>query len=54
MADAEVNCTYADIQNSAVIRSIFGEKKKKLGENKTKTRQFNRLMGREGENGTLA
>lgn len=32
MADAEVNCIYADIQNSVVIRSIFGEIKKKLGD----------------------
>lgn len=37
MADAEVNCIYADIQNSAVIGSIFGEKKKKWGkQNKNK------------------
>lgn len=36
MADAEVNCIYADIQNSAVIGSIFGEKKKKLGKTKQK------------------
>lgn len=28
MADAEVNCIYADIQNSVVIGSIFAEKKK--------------------------
>lgn len=54
MADTEVNCIYADIQNSAAIGSIFGEKKKKNGENKTKTRSFIRLMCREGENGKLA
>lgn len=32
MADAEVNCIYADIQNSVVIRSIFSEMEKKLGD----------------------
>lgn len=47
--NAEVNCIYADIQNSAVIRSIFGEKNKKNGETKTKTRSFDRLTRREGE-----
>lgn len=37
MADAEVNCIYADIQNSVVIRSIFGEiNKKNWGINKNK------------------
>lgn len=38
MADTEVNCIYADIQNSAVIGSIFGEKKKKK-KGKTKQKQ---------------
>ena len=50
IADAEVNCIYADIQNS-VIRTIFGKKKKKRGGNKSKTRKFNRLTCREGEKG---
>lgn len=51
MADAEVNGVYADIQNSVVIRSIFGEMKKtskKLGENKKQSR-LTRLMWKEGE-----